>query len=109
MTAATRTRRTVKPVTCDCAIHGRLIYPCELIPAGVPVRCTINGADYLLSAHGADETRGYRFAKLGGDGAVYDVDTSDGYALCDCPDAVYQQRACKHAISLSRFREQGAV
>ena len=108
MTPATR-RRAVKPVRCECSCDARLVYPCELLPQGAPVRCTINGTDYELSAHGACETGGYRLRKLGGDGAVYDVSTSDGYAECDCPDALFNQRACKHALALEQFRTQGRI
>lgn len=46
MTAtATTRRRRVNPVRCECQAHGRLIYPCEILPAGLPVRVTINRTD----------------------------------------------------------------
>lgn len=110
MTATTTIRRrTIKPVVCDCHAHGRLVYPCDLLPDGIAVRVTINGTDYLLRAHGGQPEAGYRLRKLGGDGAVYDVDVSEGYAQCDCPDATYQQRACKHSLAVVDFASKGII
>jgi hypothetical protein len=108
---ATRIRkpRIVKPVVCCCEAQGRLIYPCEMIPAGVPVRVMINGTPYLLSAHGNQPEAGYRLVKQGGDGAVYDLDSSEGYPICDCPDCEINQRACKHCLAIAQFSQQGII
>jgi hypothetical protein len=45
---------------------------------------------------------GWRLERLGKPGTVYHIDTNTGTAdwLCDCPDCVYRQRACKHALGL---------
>jgi hypothetical protein len=41
---------------------------------------------------------GYRLEKLGG--AVYDIDAAGAQWQCDCPDAVYRERECKHVKAL---------
>jgi hypothetical protein len=50
------------------------------------------------------DTVGYRMVKLADfivDRKVYDIDVTMGYGWqCDCPDAVYQSRECKHCRSL---------
>ena len=50
------------------------------------------------------QTAGYRLTKLTPfiiDRKVYDIDVTSGFGWqCDCPDAEFQSRECKHARSL---------
>jgi hypothetical protein len=49
------------------------------------------------------ETVGYRLVKLTDyivDRQVYDIDIVGKDLVCDCPDACYRDRACKHARAL---------
>ena len=38
---------------------------------------------------------------LNGDGQEYAVNIGNGYASCDCPDAVYRKVACKHVLAMA--------
>ena len=105
----TKPRRTIKPAVCVCEAHGRLIYPCDLIPSGVALRVTLNAVDYLLIAHGNQPENGYRFKKLGGDGSVTDVDVSEGYPSCDCPYAMLGRYACKHALAILQLKQRNVI
>jgi hypothetical protein len=65
-------------------------------------RCTNYTVQRLRDPEG--ETLGFRLMKLADyivDRKVYDVDVTLGKDwLCDCPDATFQNRECKHARAL---------
>ena len=65
-------------------------------------RCTNYLVQRLTDPDG--ETVGYRMMKLTDyiiDRKVYDIDIAPGYGWqCDCPDALYQNRECKHVRAL---------
>jgi hypothetical protein len=65
-------------------------------------RCTNYLVQRLTDPDG--ETVGYRMMKLTDyiiDRKVYDIDITPGYGWqCDCPDALYQNRECKHVRAL---------
>jgi hypothetical protein len=55
----------------------------------------INGAVYTVTLlHLDGRVIAYRLEKL--DGATYDIDATGPQWTCDCPDATYRQRECKH-------------
>jgi hypothetical protein len=59
----------------------------------------INGAVYTVTLlHQDGRVIAYRLEKL--DGATYDIDATAPQWICDCPDATYRQRACKHVKAL---------
>jgi hypothetical protein len=59
------------------------------------------------------ETIGYRLMKLTQfivDRKVYDIDITPGYCWqCDCPDALYQNRECKHVRALRAALTQNGI
>jgi hypothetical protein len=86
-------QRVAKPVSGNCR---------WVVPIG-PVSHTgvleINLAVYTVTVlYLYGERTGYRLEKL--DGAVYDIDATGAQWICDCPDATYRQRACKHVAAL---------
>jgi hypothetical protein len=54
----------------------------------------INGVEYAVRPLQG----GYRLTKPGG--KSYDIDTSGKLWACDCPDAVFRERQCKHIQGL---------
>jgi hypothetical protein len=107
---ATRTNR--KPAR---EAHGK----CFLKPTGnKTLEQALDSGDALLSVHTErctnylvqrltdhdGETVGFRMMKLTDfivDRKVYDIDVTLGKDwVCDCPDATFQNRACKHARAL---------
>jgi hypothetical protein len=115
MTAtATRTPKSRKPAR---ETHGvcRLCPACNLtlpqaLDAGEVVLSIIpergNPANYVVKclADPDGATVGFRLMKLAWyivDRKVYDIDVTPGYGWqCDCPDAEFQGRECKHVRSL---------
>jgi hypothetical protein len=69
-----------------------------VVPIG-PVSHTgvleINRTVYTVTVLYLDgRTAGYQLEKLGG--PVYDIDATAPEWRCDCPDAIYRERECKH-------------
>lgn len=61
------------------------------------VSLMVNGTAYTLTAAKVGKvTFGFRLTKT--DGTFYTVGPS---GLCDCPDARYRNRVCKHAKTLA--------
>lgn len=110
----TATNRTRKPAR---ETHGI----CRLIPAcNLPLADALDAGEALLSinpergaaanytvqrlADGDGRTAGFRLTKLAWyivDRKVYDIDVTPGYGWqCDCPDAQFQNRECKHVHSI---------
>jgi hypothetical protein len=86
-------QRPAKPVSGNC----RWVVPIGKVShTGV---LEINGAVYtvtILRLYG--QLVGYRLEKL--DGQTYDIDAASEPWQCDCPDAVYRERECKHVKAL---------
>ena len=86
-------RERVKPVAGNCRWVRRLTLPDGL------GRIDINGAGYDVEAVlDGGRVVGLRLVK--DDDTAYHVDTSGADWTCDCPDAVYRDRQCKHSKSL---------
>lgn len=112
MTILSKSRSPRKPArethgTCYLTHHG---YPTleRALDSGNALltihaqRCTNYLVQRLSDPDG--ETVGYRLMKLTDyivDRKIYDIDITLGYGWqCDCPDAVSQDRECKHVRSL---------
>jgi hypothetical protein len=111
MITSPQTPRTRKPAR---ETHGT----CYLKPTGnLTLEQALDSGDALLTIHAdrctnytvlrlADpdgETVGFRMMKLTAfivDRKVYDLDVTGKDWVCDCPDATFQNRACKHARAL---------
>jgi hypothetical protein len=84
--------RKAKPVSGTC----KWVLPIGETGTGV---LAINGTDYTVtSLQNQDRVTGYRLQKLSG--TVYDIDASREQWGCDCPDATYRERQCKHVKAL---------
>jgi hypothetical protein len=91
------------------AVHGscRWLQPLQADNAGTldgTRGCLeINGPGYLVTIH-RDRGRlvGYQLCRLTDLSKCYDMDAERG--TCDCPDATYRQRQCKHLLRLGRHR-----
>jgi hypothetical protein len=74
-------------------------------------RCTNYLVQRLTDPDG--ETVGFRMMKLTDyiiDRKVYDIDITPGYGWpCDCPDALYQNRECKHVRALRAALTQNGI
>jgi hypothetical protein len=121
MASLTAPARQVKPsrprvlparlTSCSCT--SRPVYRCELLPQGRAGLVEINGEPYGLRPLGREPEDGYRLYKVK-DGAVYDLDTSSGYPVCDCPDFVARRGTvehpfCKHGLAVIDLHRQGVV
>jgi hypothetical protein len=109
MTSLLSSRPRVKParlVSCSCT--DRPIYRCVLLPNGRSGLVEVNGEPYALRCHGHGPEDGYRLTRLAS-GAVYDLDVSSGVPLCDCPDATYRDRQCKHSLALVQLHTDGVI
>jgi hypothetical protein len=110
-TTKTKTRKPARETHGTC----RLIPACELtlaeaLDAGeamlsiVPERGEPTNYTVLRFADKDGSTVGYRLTRLTAfivDRKVYDIDVTPGYGWqCDCPDAQFQNRECKHCKSL---------
>jgi hypothetical protein len=88
MATATATRRTRKPappptftITFEIGEDRYHVFP--------------------LAAHPEVATHAFRFRKLTGDLAVYDVHRdTEGHVSCTCPGCTYHRKPCKHIRSL---------
>jgi hypothetical protein len=82
-----------RPVAGTC----RWVFPLNQRDTGV---LAINDAEYFVTAYRDRDghAQGYRLEKP--DGTAYDIDTTSRDWQCDCPDATYRQRECKHAKAL---------
>jgi hypothetical protein len=92
MSTFQKARRPVKPVSGTCRWIKYLQWP-------FPGVLQINGTAYTVTALTNEQTgqiEGYRLVKQ--DGTTYDVDAH--WWTCDCPDAVYRNRECKHVKAL---------
>ncbi len=108
----TATRKTRKPAleahgTCYLKATGNLALEQALDSGNALLtvhteRCTNYLVQRLTDPDG--ETVGFRLMKLTDyivDRKVYDIDVNPGYGWqCDCPDALYQNRECKHVRAL---------
>lgn len=72
----------------------------------------INGVMYWVCCLGRTSRDGYRLVNLDNEN-VYDVDTSSGFPVCDCPDFLSRRtnepQGCKHCLALRRMREQKVI
>src|SRR5262245_60131695 len=114
MCTVSRTRQTRKPAR---DTHGT----CRLIPAcNLPLPAALDAGEAMLSILPEDgaptnylvqrladpdgHAVGFRLLKLAwclADRELYDIDIATGFGwLCDCPDAQFRSRECKHARSL---------
>jgi hypothetical protein len=100
-------RKPLQPASGKCLWLRRPIWPCELIPDGVPGLLRIRETVYHvlpladLPATGPVITRGYRLTKDDGT-TTYDV-CLEGHGSCDCPDGIYRGErpgGCKHQAAL---------
>jgi hypothetical protein len=111
---AVKPRRRINParlVSCGCT--STPTYCCAEHPQGRAGLVEINGEPYGLRPLGSGPEGGYRLYKVK-DGKVYDVDTSAGYPVCDCPDSVFSRDTvehpfCKHGLALLQLRKDGVV
>ena len=79
------------------------IAPPAAKPLTVAMVISIDGTHYAVSplAPAPDASKAYRFAKVGGDENVYDVEELAGVSRCDCADFVFRREGldtlgCKH-------------
>jgi hypothetical protein len=113
MQTTTRTRKPARETHGTC----RLIPACYLpltdsLDAGeamltiTPDRSDLPVSSYTVQrlADKEGRTLGFRLTRLAEyiiDRKVYDIDVTTSYGwLCDCPDAQFQGRECKHCRSL---------
>lgn len=73
----------------------------------------INGTYYWVRPHGKTSRDGFQLVNLDNEN-IYDVDTSTGFPVCDCPD--YEVRrgkgpndGCKHCLALMKMRDRGDI
>lgn len=93
------TLRVFPAVAADAEILCRWIMPSEILPEGQAGFVRVNEAVYmLLPLADRGQLVGWRFTKS--DGKVYDVDCAKAAWTCDCPDAQYRHRSCKHVAAL---------
>jgi len=110
----TANRKPTKPAKLtSCTCHSRPAYHCTLAPKGLAGVVEINSTFYHLLPLGGDTRDGYRLVKTT-DGSTYDVDTSSGRPICDCPDSTFRRQTpehpyCKHSLGLIDLRRQGAI
>ena len=97
--------KLTKPLQCHCIQRPR--YETDEYPA-VAGLVEINDTLYTLTPLGKHSGEGYRLVNLRS-GNVYDLDTSSGYPLCDCPDCTYRQHPCKHCLALKFFRNTRTI
>jgi hypothetical protein len=104
-------RRKVYPPaalsSCTCTV--RPAAPCDLCPAGLPGQVHVNGTAYALAYNATLPSTGqviiHGYVLLKGDGKRYDV----GPEGCDCPDAVFRSRACKHLLAIFHLIADGQI
>jgi len=114
MTAATRTRRVIptRPRLLGVSLLSRAVCPCEILPAGLPGLCSINGRAYTLEynatlpAEGEPVIHGYRVTSIDSYKA-YDIDAET--LECDCEDATYSRVQCKHSAAVESLRKSGKL
>jgi hypothetical protein len=81
-----------RPVAGIC----RWVLPIGEVGTGV---LEINGTSYTVTVlRGPSGVVGYRLGK--DDGKTYDIDATGETWKCDCPDATYRERECKHVKAL---------
>lgn len=115
MATTTKTRKTLPAVAPDVDLIQPAIYPCTLIPDGVPGIVRINKTVYLLqpvAGWTGDELEiaGYRFIK--NDQDTHDVEITKFGLECSCGDGVFRVRAdgnCKHRKAVKILRERGEL
>ena len=74
----------------------RWVLPIGIADTGV---LAINGTNYTVTVlRSPNGVEGYRLGKT--DGTVYDIAATTERWACDCPDATYRQRECKHVAAL---------
>lgn len=94
-----------KLTECECVVCP--ICPCEMFPKGKLGAVIINGQDYAIGYHGSlpregePVVRGYFLIKA--DGTKYDLERSS----CDCPDATFRGRCCKHLLAVEHLLDSG--
>lgn len=72
----------------------------------------INGNHYLVHCWGDGPGAGWRVQRLTAEAeaAPYDLHTSPyGHLVCDCPDATYRERLCKHCKAINRLHVDGLL
>src|SRR5690349_14876320 len=91
MATATNSRSRVKPAAGSCRW---LTKPNAEQAGGI---LAINGTAYeVLPLYDGTALVGYRLLKA--DGRMYDLPAD--LSRCDCPDATYRERECKHVKAL---------
>ena len=110
MTTMPKARRSVNPGPAtlhDCECLQRPIAPCELIRDGRAGCVRINGTPCFV-AYNATRSKGeaaviYGYTITTPAGMRYDLTQSS----CDCPDATYRGRECKHLQAIRRMLADG--
>jgi hypothetical protein len=123
MTTTTKPRQSVKPAS---VTHGT----CRLVAAGqLPLSEALDSGEAMLTItpeHGepssytvqrlADSdgrTVGFRLTRLAwliADRKLYDIDTTAAFGWqCDCPDAQFRNRECKHVHALRNALARNGV
>jgi hypothetical protein len=107
--------RTIKPACLEsCSCLSQPIYACVIQPAGVEGVVEINGDTYTLIPLGEGTRDGYRLVNTDS-GSIYDIDTSNGWPVCDCPDFVARRGRtgprdqCKHGLALIALRRERQI
>lgn len=106
-------RKGTRPALCEVEVITPPSYSTEAGYAGTAGLVTINGVAYGLVPLGRDSREGYRLYNSKNHNA-YDVDTSSGRPVCDCPDQEFQcgtaeRPCCKHGAALIRLRRLGVI
>lgn len=99
--------QATKAPRCEVQVERRIAYPCALLTAGQPARITINGRPYCVYPLGEAPACGWRI--IGAEGRTYDIHPAGGVYVCDCPDATYRARTCKHCRAIAQLRADGAI
>jgi hypothetical protein len=101
---ATKTRKPIQPVHGSCRWLGGIPTAVDLDAGEALLRIvTDKGVEALYFVErlsDAGKVVGYTLTKK--DGESYDVDATfgGGVLVCQCPDATYRDRQCKHSKAL---------
>ena len=111
-----RRPKVYPPARCDVLLLRPLVYPCEMLPQGIPALLSLNDEDYHLTAYATWAgvnlvVDGYRFQKVAEPASEPRDVSCTRYGLeCDCPDRIFRKRIggeCKHMRCVRILRERG--
>jgi hypothetical protein len=119
MTTATKTRKPARQTHGSCFLQATgnrtLTQALDSGDAMLTLHTDKAVTNYLVQrlADPDGETVGFRLLKLAPyivDRKLYDIDLTQSYGWqCDCPDALFQNRECKHVRSLRAALAKNAV